>query len=137
MRPIGYGPLSMRAYNGHYWAGLFWLVSSGVITTGVLSTHCVGSRQRDVPRSRFVFSGSVEARRQASNLIRPTHFFAGFTNTRMVVCASARGESSIDQGEKPCRSHDETLQGLHLARFGITIQESNPPISSKVALSCR
>src|ERR1700736_307538 len=29
------GPLS--ASNGHHWAGLFWLVSSGALTTGVLS----------------------------------------------------------------------------------------------------
>ena len=60
-RAVAHVPGSYASDNGHYCAGLFWLVSSGVITTGVLSTHCLGSCQRDVPRSRFVFSGSVEA----------------------------------------------------------------------------
>ena len=81
--------------------GLFWLVSSDALTTGVLSIHCLG----ELPPGRAEVPNFLAAALKPSAGIAPkstaAFFLAGVTSTRAVARIRARDDSCNDQGGEP------------------------------------
>ena len=79
--------------------GLFWLVSSDALTTGVLSIHCLG----ELPPGRAEVPNFLAAASKPSAGIAPkstdAFFLAGVTSTRTVARIRARDSGGIPRCE--------------------------------------
>jgi hypothetical protein len=81
--------------------GLFWLVSSDALTTGVLSIHCLG----ELPSGRAEVPNFLAAASEPSAGIAPkstdAFFWPGVTSTRTVARIRGRDGSCNDPGGEP------------------------------------